>query len=148
MKLEIIPISLADANDFVAQHHRHHLPVVGHKFSVAVSDGEQVVGVVIVGRPVARHLDDGWTLEVNRCCTDGTPNACSTLYSAARRAAFAMGYRKVITYILESEAGSSLYAAGWRCIGIRGGGGWNRPSRERTDKAPTCQKKLFEAATK
>lgn len=70
--LEIVPISLAEANAFVERNHRHHGPVTGHKFSVAVANmgtGE-VVGVAIVGRPVSRHLDDGWTLEVNRCCTD------------------------------------------------------------------------------
>ncbi|MGR9099981.1 MAG: XF1762 family protein, partial [Gammaproteobacteria bacterium] len=72
--LELTPITLAEANAFVEQHHRHHKPVVGHKFSVAASDGKGVRGVVIVGRPVARALDDGWTLEVNRCCTDGARN--------------------------------------------------------------------------
>ena len=75
--LRLTPISLAEANAFVAEHHRHHRPVTGHKFSVACSEGDKVVGVAIVGRPVSRYLDDGWTLEVNRCCTDGTHNACS-----------------------------------------------------------------------
>lgn len=70
--LDIVPISLAEANAFVEQHHRHHKPVVGHKFSIGLSNGEKIVGVAIVGRPVARHLDDGWTLEVNRLCTEGT----------------------------------------------------------------------------
>lgn len=85
--LDICPVSLAEANAFVAEHHRHHKPVVGHKFSIGCTDGEKIVGVAIVGRPVARYLDDGWTLEVNRCCTDGTRNACSILYAAAWRAA-------------------------------------------------------------
>ena len=75
--LEIVPMTLKEANAFVEQNHRHHGPVVGHKFSIGLSDGEKIVGVAIVGRPVARHLDDGWTLEVNRLCTDGTRNACS-----------------------------------------------------------------------
>lgn len=91
MMLEICPVSLAEANAFVAEHHRHHKPVVGHKFSIGCTDGEKIVGVAIVGRPVSRYLDDGWTLEVNRCCTDGTRNACSILYAAAWRAARAMG---------------------------------------------------------
>lgn len=99
--LELIPMTLREANAFVEQHHRHHKPVVGHKFSIGVSDGEKVVGVAIVGRPVGRFLDDGWTLEVTRLCTDGTHNACSMLYAAAWRAARAMGYRRVVTYILE-----------------------------------------------
>ena len=77
MGLEICPITFKEANAFVEQHHRHHGKVVGHKFSIGCSDGEKIVGVAIVGRPVSRHLDDGWTLEVNRLCTDGTRNACS-----------------------------------------------------------------------
>ncbi len=87
MALEIVPITLKEANQFVRDHHRHHGPVTGHKFSIAASDGEKIVGTVIVGRPVSRHLDDGWTLEVSRLCTDGTRNACSMLYAAAWRAA-------------------------------------------------------------
>ena len=93
--LEIVPMTLKEANAFVEQNHRHHGPVVGHKFSIGLSDGEKIVGVAIVGRPVARHLDDGWTLEVNRLCTDGTRNACSMLYAAAWRAARAMGYKRI-----------------------------------------------------
>ena len=83
--LDICPISLAEANTFVLEHHRHHKPVVGHKFSIGCTDGEKIVGVAIVGRPVSRYMDDGWTLEVNRCCTDGTRNVCSMLYAAACR---------------------------------------------------------------
>ena len=82
------------------------------------------MGVVIVGRPVSRYLDDGWTLEVNRLCTNGSRNACSMLYGAAWRAARAMGYKRLITYILESESGASLRAAGWKCIGPVGGLPW------------------------
>ena len=99
MPLEIVPISLAEANKYVEQHHRHHKPVTGHKFSIGLSDGEKIVGVAIVGRPVARHLDDGWTLEVNRLCTDGTRNACSKLYAAAWRAARSMGYKLSLIHI-------------------------------------------------
>lgn len=94
--LEIVPMTLKEANAFVEQNHRHHGKVVGHKFSIGLSDGEKIVGVAIVGRPVARHLDDGWTLEVNRLCTDGSRNACSMLYAAAWRAARAMGYKRIL----------------------------------------------------
>ena len=104
MTLSLCPTTLAEANEFVRRLHRHHGPVVGHKFSIAVTDGEEVRGVCIVGRPVARRLDDGWTLEVNRCCTDGAKNACSMLYGAAWRAAKAMGYKKVITYTGQQES--------------------------------------------
>lgn len=107
------PITLAEANAFVIQHHRHHDAVVGHKFSIgAYKDGE-LVGVAIVGRPVSRYLDDGKTLEVTRLCTDGTRNACSFLYSACARIAKAFHYKKIITYILESENGASLKASNW-----------------------------------
>ncbi len=97
----------------------------GIKFSIGVSDNGALVGVAICGRPVARRLDDGYTLEVNRLCTDGTPNACSILYAAAYRAARAMGYNKVVTYILDTENGASLKAAGYTCEGRAGGLEWN-----------------------
>ena len=130
---------------FIAEHHRHHLPPQGWKFGIAVNDGSKIVGVVTVGRPVSRHKDDGFTAEVTRCCTDGTRNACSILYAAAWRAARAMGYKRLITYILASETGTSLKASGWREIGRTKAGSWNSPSRPRVDKAPTTQKTLFEA---
>lgn len=133
MALELTPITLAEANEFVTQHHRNHKPVVGHKFSIAVSEGDTVRGVAIVGRPVARMLDNGWTLEVNRVCTDGAKNACSMLYGASWRAAKALGYKKLITYTLPEEGGTSLRAAGWSCVGEAGGGNWNVKSRPRID---------------
>lgn len=135
--LEVCPITLKEANAFVEQHHRHHKPVVGHKFSIGCTDGEKIVGVAIIGRPVSRYLDDGWTLEVNRLCTDGTRNACSILYAAAWRAARAMGYRKLITYILDSESGTSLRAAGWRCVGQAGGLRWTGKRRPAVDRSDT-----------
>ncbi len=148
MSLSITPISFAEANAFVAEHHRHHKPCTGHKFSIAASNDSDVVGVAIVGRPVSRELDDGWTLEVNRCCTDGSRNACSILYGAAWKAAKALGYKRLITYTLPQEGGASLRAAGWVLIGIRGGGNWNTKSRPRIDTAISMQgqKSLWEAA--
>lgn len=122
--LTLKPVSLADANAFVALHHRHHKPVRSHKYSLGCFQGGQLVGVAITGRPVSRYLDDGLTLEVNRLCTDGTRNACSFLYGAAARAAKAMGYQKIITYILDTEDGGSLRAAGWTCAGLAGGNEW------------------------
>lgn len=143
-RLRVIPLTLADANAFVVQHHRHHKPVVGHKFSLGAAKDGEVVGVAIVGRPVSRIRDDGWTLEVTRLCTDSTRNACSFLYGAAARAAFALGYRRIGTYTLPSEGGSSLRACGWKLIGERGGGGWSCPSRPRVDRHPTEPKLLWE----
>lgn len=143
-KLRHTRIALADANEFVARHHRHHKPVVGHLFSLGAVLGDELVGVAIVGRPVARMRDDGLTAEVTRLCTDGTKNVCSFLYGAAARAAFALGFQRIGTYILASETGGTLKAAGWRLIGQTKGGSWSRPSRGRTDKAPTIPKLLFE----
>lgn len=145
--LEIVPISLAEANEFVTQHHRHHKPVVGHKFSIAVAVGDKIVGVAIVGRPVARHLDDGWTLEVNRCCTDGTRNACSKLYAACWRTAKGMGYKRLITYILDTETGASIKAAGWRCVGQAGGLRWTGKRRPEVDLCPAQLKLRWEVSS-
>ena len=142
--LEICPMTLKEANAYVEQYHRHHKPVVGHKFSIGCSDGEKIVGVAIVGRPVARHLDDGWTLEVSRLCTDGTRNACSMLYAAAWRAARAMGYKRLVTYILESESGVSLKASGWKCVGQAGGLRWTGKRRPEVDICPAQMKIRFE----
>ena len=111
--MEIKPITLKAAAAFVAEHHRHNKPPRGHKFSVSVWDGDKMVGVATAGRPVARHFDDGLTLEVNRTCTDGTMNANSMLYGAVWRAGKAMGYLRCITYTQHDECGASLKAAGW-----------------------------------
>lgn len=142
--MKIVPIYQKEANAFVKQHHRHHKPVVGSIFQIACEHDGKIVGVAIVGRPVARRLDDRKTVEVNRLCTDGTKNACSMLYAAAWRVAKNMGYERLITYILDSEPGTSLYAAGWKLIGQRGGLSWNVPSRPREDHAPKQMKLLFE----
>jgi hypothetical protein len=142
--LELCPVSLADANAFVAKHHRHRKPVVGHKFSVGcISDG-RLVGVAIVGRPVSRHLDNGLTLEVSRLCTDGTKNACSMLYAAASRAARAIGYMKIITYTLDTESGVSLKAAGWACAGTAGGRSWQGKRHPAPDPYPVQMKYRYE----
>jgi len=137
-------ISFKEACVFVEKYHRHHLPPKFHKFSIAVNDGEKVVGVIMVNRPVNITLDDGWTLEVSRCCTDGTKNAASMLYAAAWRAARAMGAKRLITYTLREESGISIKAAGWREVGRAGGGTWNRKSRPRVDCHPIGQKTLWE----
>lgn len=144
MKLQRIPVSLIEANAFVKQRHRTHKKVVGHKFSIGAVLGDQLVGVVIVGRPVSKVRDDGRTLEVTRLCTDGTRNACSFLYGAALKASFALGYSKVGTYTRRDEGGVSLRAAGWTLIGERRSGSWSQPSRPRTDHHPTGPKLLWE----
>jgi len=148
MSLRISPISLREANAYIAEMHRHHPPTRGHKFSIAVRDDQGTLrGVAVAGRPVSRMLDDGETLEVLRVATDGTPNACSMLYGAVRRAAIAMGYapRNVLTYTLQSETGASLRASGWLCDGPAGGGSWSRASRLRSDNAPLEPKTRWRA---
>lgn len=126
-RLTIVPLDFASACDFVRRHHRHHLPSIGHKFSLGVVDEHGMLrGAATIGRPVSRASDNGWTLEVNRVATDGCPNACSALYSAAWRAAKSLGYRKLITYTLTSESGASLRGAGWTVVGEAvGGKTWN-----------------------
>jgi hypothetical protein len=144
MTLQIQPVDFGEACRFIALHHRHHIPPQGWKWGIACNDGSKIVGVVTVGRPVSRHLDDSWTLEVTRCCTDGTPHAASMLYAAAWRAARAMGYQRLITYTLEIEAGTSLIAAGWKSLYQTSGGSWSCKSRPRVDKAPLMPKTLWE----
>lgn len=113
MSLRVIPVTLESANDFVRRLHRHNKPVVGAKFCIGVANSE-LVGVAIVGRPVAPKLDDGLTAEITRVCTDGTPNAASMLYGACRKASRAMGYDRIFTYTLPEEGGASLRAAGFK----------------------------------
>ena len=153
-----IPLELEEANDFVARHHRHHGVVRGFKFAIGCVDKTgAIVGVAIIGRPVARERQDGMTLEISRLCStavgdvqDSAGNwhsdaVCSYLYGAARRAVFAQGYLRLGTYILASEPGTSLKAAGYRLVGEVRGRSWNCKSRPRVDKHPTQDKLLFEA---
>ena len=127
MSLRLVPIHTAEANAFVRLHHRHSNPVLGARFCVAVADEEHVRGVAICGRPVARPLQDGWTLEVNRLATDGVRNGCSMLYAACWRAAQAIGYTRLVTYTLDAEGGASLRASGWeRVAELPARSGWGR----------------------
>lgn len=132
--LVVVPVYLKTAKTFVGQEHRHHPPTVGHRWSLGVEDEEgRLRGVAICGRPLARGLDNGRRLEVLRLATDGTPNACSMLYGASARSGVAMGYARhdIVTYILASEPGTSLRAAGWVPQGYVTGREWDCPSRPR-----------------
>lgn len=144
MKLRAVPLELEEANAFVERHHRHHGPVRGHKFSIGAALDGKIVGVVIVGRPVARGRQDGMTLEVTRLTTDGARNACSFLYGCAARATFALGFERIGTYILASEEGASVRAAGWRLVAEVRGRSWSCVSRPRVDLHPLQDKLLFE----
>jgi hypothetical protein len=150
VSLDLVPVSFADACAFVDAWHRHHAPPVGHKFSIGVAREQLLVGVAIVGRPVARNYDDGRTLELTRCATDGTPNAASMLYAAAWRASSALGYRRLVTYTQRGESGASLRAAGWSVIAERPPKpGWDRPSRPREVRGTEyVQRYLWEQSEK
>lgn len=141
--MRAVPMSLKQANEFVSSLHRHHKPVHRDKFRVGAVKNDKIVGVVQIARPVARGLDDGETVEVVRLCTDGTKNACSFLYGKAARISKEMGYKKIVTYILENESGDSLKAAGWKYEITTQGGSWDTPSRRRETNAPTCKKQRW-----
>ena len=136
----IIPLTLRELNELVAQHHRHHKPTQGHRFSLGVLYDGRLVGGVSVGRPVARMIDAKQVAEVTRLVTDGTANACSLLYGAAARVAREMGFSRIQTYILESEPGISLQAAGWRFDGLTAGGQWKHTAGPRRTDQPICPK--------
>jgi len=145
VKLFLTPITQREAFAFIREHHRHHAAPRGSIIQVAVSDDDyRVRGVAVVGRPVARRLQDGWTAEVVRVATDGAPNACSMLYGACWKAVRALGYRRLITYTLPEEGGASLRGAGWRLVGQAGGGTWSRRERPRVDTHPTQCKLRWE----
>ena len=130
--IKAIPISLAQAQSYIDEHHRHHTSVIRDKYRVGAEINGELVGVAQVGRPVNRHMDDGKTLEVIRLCSNGTKDVCSFLYAKSARIAKELGYSKIITYILESETGTSLKASGWHLEDSQcGGGTWDRANRKR-----------------
>lgn len=132
--MELVPVSLREANAYVDAHHRHSAPVRGCLFCVGLAD-ESIRGVAIVGRPLARALQDGFTAEVLRVCTDGARNACSMLYGAAWRGVQAMGYTRIVTYTLAEEGGASLRASGWTQVAeLEPRAGWDGPSRSRDNE--------------
>ena len=142
--MNIVPITLKAANQFVSQYHRHHKPSVGHKFSIGLSENDVLIGVAIMGRPVARGSDNGFTIEVARLCTNGAKNACSMLYQAAARSSKELGYRKIQTYILQIESGTSLKASGWKMEAVTAGGQWKHTDgKERRTDQPTMPKQRW-----
>jgi hypothetical protein len=141
VRLSLKPITLAEAKRYIAETHRHNDPPTGHRISIGIEDDDgNLRGVGVLGRPLARKSDDGYTAEVYRVATDGVPNGCSMLYGALTRAAWAMGYRRILTYTLEDEPGTSLRAAGWTHDGMAGGGDWataSQPQRLNASERPT-----------
>ena len=145
--LQLVPLTQRQAREACARWHRHNPPPRGDVFRVGVSSSGVLVAVGMAGRPVARHYDDGLTIEVTRVASDGTFNSTSMLYGALARAAFALGYRRVITYTQADESGASLRAAGWRVIASRPPrSGWNSMSRPRDDaRYMTSERTLWES---
>lgn len=142
--IDLRPVTRDEARAFVRQHHRHHTWPTGFLWLHGLhDDAGELVGVAVIGRPVARALDDGLTCELTRLCTDGEPNACSMLYGAWKRAAQAKGYRRGLTYILASEPGGSVRAACLQPLWTVKGRSWDTPSRPRTDKHPTEDKQAW-----
>lgn len=137
------PLSRNEVNDYINKYHRHHKAPVGYKFAIGAERDKTLVGIVVVGRPVARNINASEVVEVTRLCTIGERNACSFLYAKAARIAREMGYKKIISYILETEEGTSLKAAGWKYEGLTNGGSWNTKTRPREDKAPICKKQKW-----
>jgi len=142
--MKIVPITLKAANAFVTQYHRHHKASVGHKFSIGLSENDNLIGVAIMGRPVARGSDNGFTIEVARLCTNGAKNACSMLYQAAARSSKELGYNKIQTYILQIESGTSLKASGWKMEAVTAGGQWKHTDgKKRRIDQPTMPKQRW-----
>lgn len=149
MALRARPLTIAQANDYITRHHRHHKPVVGHRFSIGAEDTGVLVGIAVVGRPVSRGCDPYAVAEVTRLATDGTKNACSFLYARAARAAEAMGFDCIQTYILDTEDGTSLKAAGWQMEGEVYGREWKRADGDprRTDQPNTAKTRWAKSFT-
>jgi hypothetical protein len=144
--LRLCTVTFAEACAFIDRHHQHHPAPSGWRWGHGVRNGGDLVGVVTVGRPVARAYDPTRIVEVTRLCTNRalhpavTRHAASMLYGAAARRARARGFERIITYTLETEPGTSLIAAGWTAERRIRGKSWNTPSRPRVDRAPTCPK--------
>jgi hypothetical protein len=143
-KIHIIPCTITKAREFINEHHRHHKAPQGALFAVGIADeSNNLVGVSIIGRPVARKSNDGFTAEITRLCTLGHKNACSMLYGASQRASKALGYKKLVTFTLDKEFGASLKASNFTLAGTTPGKSWSVPSRKRSDKHPLGKKKKW-----
>lgn len=144
--MRLCPVTLAEAKAFVAEHHRHSVPPLGWRFGVGLDDNGVLVGVAMLGRPVARGLDNGLIIEALRVCTIGHKNACTMLYGACRKMAAAAGYDTLVTYTRDDEPGSSLRAAGFRRVATVKGRSWDTPSRRRSDRDERVSRVRWEIA--
>ncbi|MCK0190849.1 XF1762 family protein [Arenibacter sp. F20364] len=113
------PTTIAKANEFVKENHRHHRPTArnGGKWALSAIDkeSEEIIGVLIAGNPVSATYMDGKTLEVTRLCIkENAPmGAASFLLSKCSKIWKIMGGDRIITYTLQKECGASLKGAGW-----------------------------------
>ncbi|MCP1161243.1 MULTISPECIES: XF1762 family protein [Bacillus] len=145
LRLQTIPITLKIAQEFISKFHRHNQAPQGHKFSIGLWDHDVLIGVIIAGSPVARHNNNGFTLEITRCCLKSSiyRNGISKMIGSVYQVAKAMGYTKIITYTLDHESGDSLKSCGFELEAITSGGSWNSTARKRENKAPTTPKKRW-----
>lgn len=147
-QFETVPLTIKEANEFIRLHHRHHKPVTGHRFSIGarrtVGEGRGLLGIAVVGRPVSREINQYEVAEVTRLCTTGDTNTCSFLYAACARICKEMGFKKIQTYILDTEPGTSLKAAGWQYETTTAGGNWNHSWRKgRREDQPMTKKQRW-----
>jgi len=137
MSIQAVRVELKEANAFIDVTHRHHKPVRGHRFSIGAECGGKLVGIATIGRPVAPKTDKKHIAEVTRLASNGSKNVCSFLYGKAARIARELAFKKIQTFVLLSEPGTSLKAAGWVCEGKTGDGDWtNRPGRSSDNAGP------------
>ncbi len=140
--MKVIPLSLRQANDFISKFHRHNKPVQGCKFCIGAQKANKIVGVAVVGRPVARLLDDGLTAEITRVCTNGTRNVNSFLYAHCAKICKLMGFNRIITYTLEEESGASLRAIGAKPEAFVEPSSWDRKNRHRNEQSVYQKRKI------
>jgi hypothetical protein len=147
--LKICDVEWSVAREFVRAHHRHNAPPPGWKFGAGLTSGNELVAVMMAGRPVAPNIDHRTVIEVTRVCVkDLQPralgwNACSMLYGYACQEARRLGFQRVITYTRPDEPGTSLLAAGFVRDGMTKGGSWHHKNRPRPNAPKPCRKQRW-----
>ena len=138
-QLRTRPVRFTAARDFVRHHHAHCTAPAAWRFGQAILNGGTMLGVVMVGNPVAPALNGRGTVEVNRLCIRrDIPrvlawNAASQLYGWAAREAARQGWTHIITYTRADEDGISVRAAGWQQEARIRGRGWHSSRRARSN---------------
>lgn len=136
-------LPLREACGFIARHHRHHVPPQGGIVALGLWEDEKLVGIGILGRPLARAAQMNGDAELIRLCVlPDVAHAASALQARMKRVAQSLGFRRMLTYTLADEAGTSMRAAGMqRDIDLTRGGEWTTPTRKRLAAIhPTARK--------